>query len=174
MAKVKLAAGAEIDLLSSDEHKHQTDRVVQALAELSKNLSTTTHHIEGLITDASGNIGGGVGGPGHVLYRVTTSYAAAIHRYAFNAAGYTPGTPLQTGWLMIVENDPNGLGNLVVPLPGTSNNTVAPVTFTDGRASAYLLRRGSELRVIGGGLPDNLPISIGLQLRLIEGAEDVT
>jgi hypothetical protein len=164
MAEYELRAGAKVELLSSAEMSDEFDKLRKLLEtwrrETAPTIRKASHQ---LTTDAAGNIGGGISGPEKVIYRCPVGYEAFIHRLRITATGYTPAAPLTTGQAYIGRNGPSiSTVELFLPVSGT----VAPVIITEGSNSAVQLLSGETLVIYGSGLPNNLAMFFGLQLRL--------
>lgn len=106
------------------------------------------------------------------VWRVPTGWDAWLHRVAVTADGYTPGSPLTTSgaWLALWRDTDSPLG-FIVGLPA-SGNAVLPVTLTEGRGSAKVLRNGQTLIVSGslGTLSAAIGLYITMQVRLEKSA----
>lgn len=112
--------------------------------------------------DASGNIGGGLSNPvPAVVYVCPVSSEAWLHRFSISSPGNGPANPLKTGEIEFLGSQS---GELIYFLP--QNGVVAPVQFTEGRASAAHLNSGEQLYIVGDTLPVGTVIRVDLQILL--------
>lgn len=176
MGDVKLEAGAVLDLLSGDEYEKGTSTLTGKLDKISDQLGAIdsppmlVRVPNEVTTDASGNIGGGSLispslNPPPILYRAPVGQTARIVRMSLADGTHTPIAPLAAGWLMFYVDQPSP-GNLVTFAPQLGSTNVLPNVYTDGTHSATMLRDGQALIVVGGGLPANTNIGVGLQVWL--------
>lgn len=164
MSKQKFAIGAELDLLSPADMGKATNDIVRAVIGL-RQAPWIDHEVTLLSVDASGNVGGGVGGPGVPVYRVPTGRRVDIQRLSLSSPGYTPTAPLTAGWL--VASADQGGGPLIYMWPGAGEPAanVIPSLIGDGDSAARLTG-GQRLMLLGAGLPTGLEIVVFLQIRL--------
>lgn len=162
--RVKLVAGAEIDVLSPEEHKAQTDRTLALLKKLDKGDPTPLDRGGQLVVDAAGNLGGGLGGPGQELYKPPVGMYASIHRWALATTSHTPIAPLNQGWIMFYRGSPSS-DALIAFAPAGGSTAVAPYVISEGDG-AKILRNGQPIIALGAGLPANQQIGWTLQIRI--------
>lgn len=163
MGQTELRAGATIELLDKSELHAEVDALKRFLRDLDPPPPTVIKATAELTTDGAGNLGGGSSGPGVRIYQTPLGYEAFVHRLRVLAVGYSPSAPLTTGNVFVSRNGPT-LSTVEYFLP--TSGTVAPVIVTDGSNAAVQLVSGETLVAYGSGLPDNLTIFVGLQLRL--------
>lgn len=165
MAKFKLQAGAEIDLLTDGELAKRLDAQTRAL-----NSAPDVVDSEVTVTvDAAGNVGGGAAtgggtGDGVVIYGCPLGMRAQIQRIHLDDGAHTPAAPLAAGWLRF-SRDQAGPGGTRAFLPAGGSTAVIPAVLTDGD-SAIVLRDGQSLVLNGAGLPAGLSFNVSLQVRL--------
>lgn len=112
---------------------------------------------------AAGTIGGGLTAPAPLtVYTCPVSVEAWLHRVTFSSPGNGPANPLKTGQIVLYGTQS---GELLYFLP--QNGIVAPVQFTEGRASAAHLNSGETIGIVGDTLPAGTNIRIDLQFQLI-------
>lgn len=162
MAKYELRAGAEIDILTPAEHAKRMDKTDKEFRNsLDGEALTGTQQIA---TDAAGNVGGGVNGPGVTLYEAPAGMTAHLHRVTMSANGFTPILPVSSGWLAWYRGAPSS-GSLVMFTP-SSGTGVIPFVWSEGRHSAPIFRPGEYLVLSGAGLPASLQVGIAFQFTL--------
>lgn len=172
MAKATLEAGGVIDILGGDEYAHGTEKLAGKLDKLRDQLAaidsppTLIRVPVPLVTDGSGNLGGGAAATNPaVLYRCPQGQTARVVRFAVDDATHTPAAPLAAGWLAAYVDSVQP-PNLALALPPIGSTTVLPAIYTDGTHSATMIRDGQALVVIGAALPTNATIGFGLQVWL--------
>lgn len=166
MAEVKLEAGATFDLASGTELRELGEKLADHIDALNDD---PTYQITGanVQADASGNLGGGLTGPGLVVFRAPSGTAARLVRYSATSPTATPAAPLNTGWWALYRDTPNPAGLLAFAPP--QGGAVAPIVVSEGRTDAILIRDGGTVIVIGAALPANQALSFGFQVELIAG-----
>lgn len=164
--KCELKAGASIDVLSPKEHKEQTDRLLEELKRAARGpLVDLTSAI--VATDAAGALGGGLTGPGIVVYTCPMGRTARLHRFSITTDAATPSAPVAAGWLSIYRNQP-GPTALVHAFPQPGSATLLPIVQTWGGETAPVFRSGDRIMLAGAALPVSTKIGVTLQLCLYE------
>jgi hypothetical protein len=170
MAEYELKAGAKIELTSTDEMQAMLSPIEKLLRQAIERAPTIIKTSAEITTDGSGNLGGGLSGPGQIIYTCPAGHEAYVHRLKVTAAGYTPTSPLTTGNILVCRNA-NTAATLeqFFPVAGT----VAPVIITEGSHSCMQLGHSETLVVAGTGLPANLNMFLALQIRLWPAAATI-
>lgn len=153
MAKVKLQAGAEVDILSAKEQAEITARKSAADARRSPLVLRDSGEV---VTDASGDFDG-------ELYRVPQGSRVLVHRLSLWDPTVTPAAPNSTGWLAVYRNGAEGAPIEFAPEPGSTN--VLPVLFT-ATSDGPVLRGGELLWLHVVGTTPSIRIVYGLELDL--------
>lgn len=164
MAKSKLTAGADIDMLNEQELRAALGPFFMLLSKTEEINIFNADDI--FIANAAGVLVSQSGDP--ALYRVPNGYFASIHRIEINAPGASAiapitGAGISMGFFM---NDPTVYGNQFYPIPATVGGVVAPVVITEGSLSAKTCRPGEQIYVVGSGFLSGQNISVRLQIRL--------
>lgn len=164
--------------LVQDSLSPQRPGVVEQVVTAVKNLILPTHKeliqqlriptplkiTQTFTASAGGVIGGGLANPVPLtIWTCPVSTEAWIHRATFTSPGHGPAAPLTTGQVVLLGGQ-SGLGETVWFLP--QNGNVAPVQFTEGRASAPHLNSGETLGIVADTLPANTVLRIDLQILL--------
>lgn len=170
MGEYELKAGAKIELLDKAELHDEMAELRSVLARMAPRPPTIVKAERTLVSDSAGNIGGGITGPGVVVYQCPLGYQGFVHRFRVTATGYTPSTPLTTGEAWVARNGPTlSTVEFFLPISGV----VAPLVLAEGSNSAVQLGPGERLLLFGGSLPVDLTLFVGLQLRLWRSVADV-
>lgn len=156
MAKVKLSAGAEVDLLSPKEHEAH-------LAELEKFLSdrdgtTDVQAAAPFETDSSGNTAVLPNGGG-VVYRVPAGYRAFLTRLTVDFEGSTAKTPTSC--------DVRACADAVTPAALRVLNDAVPWVYEASRSHAPIFRQGQQVIVALQAGPTSTSIYCTVQVLLV-------
>lgn len=156
--KQKLEAGSSIDVLTSGELASETQKILDALRNLS--IESFVMDVE---TVAQATAAGTI--VNFEVYEVPLGHKCEIHRIHVNAPGATPAAPFAPagGWLGFYRNDVTPL-NLFMGLPSGST-AIAPVQITEG-SDARVLYPGNRIILSGAALGANQFIYVALQLTL--------
>lgn len=142
MAKVKLSAGAELDLLNKDE-------VLGVLKswqnELSRGARIIRHSINGTVAaDGTLTMGDNRDGPSEGMVWGITRFSVA------------PGATLGAGGLSVYLNDTNSPSGVLI-------SKLVTDIFCDARGA--MINSGDSLRIVGSGLTANTQITVTLSAR---------
>lgn len=163
--KVALKAGAEVDFLSPPEYKAEMDRLRQEIRrQAAPNLLEFS---VSFAADAAGVVGGGLGGPGAVLFTAPVGISAKIHRVQITGAGVTPIAPLAVGWLALYRTNPS-LSTLLEFTPALGSVNTLPWVVTRGQHDAPLLRSGERLVVAGAAITAGLQMGCQLHVQQMD------
>lgn len=159
MAKFKLQAGAELDLMTADEMGGLLDRHAKTLSAVPLIARTTFP----LVADNNGNIGGGAQGNGVAVLKVKPGQRFDLLRVLLDSPAATPAAPITAGWVELKRD--TGANPAEMFFPG-SGNTVAPALYTDGD-SCLRLFGGETLYAFGAGLAAGLSLVLSIQYRIV-------
>jgi hypothetical protein len=136
MAKVKLTAGAEVDLLSPKEHEAHLGHLEKAMREMAGTVDTQS--AVPFSTDATGGTATLSAGGG-VVYHVPAGYHAYMTRLSVDYEGSTAKTP--------VSCDLRVCADQVTPAALRSIAAMVPNVFSESRSHAPLFRPGQQIVV---------------------------
>lgn len=157
--KFKFEAGAEVDLLSSDEYKSGVAELLKQLSRSNRAPNSIDETYQGT-TDASGNL------PATAIFRVPVGMVVAIHRINIEAYGYTRAAPYTQGYINF-SLDVDSRHKIFVGLPA-SGSTVFPATIVDSVSAAKIAKDGQIIIATGAGLPVNTVIVFNVQVLQFE------
>ena len=145
MATVKLAAGAEFDIMSSEEHRKHLQRVKEDFLDHMRQTEgeTLTRSGQPFTTNSAGTTVGPENG-GYGIYRVPAGYDAFLTRCSVDYEGSNAAS--QVSCDLRISADTN------TPAALRSIASVVPNVFAEGRSHAPLFRGGQLVVVsmIGG------------------------
>jgi hypothetical protein len=156
MAKVKLSAGAEVDLLSPKEHEAHLAKLEQFLSE--RDGTTLVHAGSTFSTDASGNTAALAEGGGAV-YRVPDGFHAYLLRLSIDFEGSNPSSPTTCGVKVCAD--------YVTPSALRAANNTVPSVFSASRSHAPMFRQGQRVIVALQGGPATTMIYCTVQVLLV-------
>jgi hypothetical protein len=145
VAKVTLKAGAELDLMSSDEHRQHLDRLKSDLLDWMRQTEgeTLTRTGTTFVTNSSGTTAGPENG-GYGIYRVPVGYDAFLTRCSVDYEGSDAADTVSCDLRISADNN--------TPAALRSLASVVPNVFAEGRSHAPLFRGGQLVVVsITGG-----------------------
>lgn len=145
MATVKLAAGAEFDIMSSEEHKKHLQRVKEDFLDHMRQVEGETLIRAGkpFTTNSSGTTAGPENG-GYGIYRVPVGYDAFLTRLSVDYEGSNAGSPTTCDLRISADNTtPSALRSLA---------SVVPNVFAESKSHAPMFRGGQlvVVSIIGG------------------------
>lgn len=160
MALVHLKAGAELDLLSGEEHrKHLTalqGEIMRALAE--RDGTTEVRSGAPFLTDASGNTSSLPDGGGGV-YRVPTGFDASLLRLSLDYETSNPNAPVSCGVKVCAD--------AVTPAALRALTNELPNVYSASRSHAPVFRGGQRIVVGIQGGPATTNIYPTVQVLLV-------
>jgi|ERR1700722_2398200 len=160
MAHVKLGAGAEFDILSSQEHKAHTESLRHELQRFLREREGTTEVRSGapFLTDASGNTSSLSDGGGGV-YRVPTDSDAYLLRLSLDYETSNPNAPVSCGVRICAD--------AVTPAALRALTNELPNVYSASKSHAPLFRAGQRIVVGIQGGPASTSIYPTVQVLLV-------
>ena len=162
------AIGGEFDALTPAEFSDSLDKVIEKLAKT--DVPSTIRQSAIGITDASGNLGGGIQGNGIELFQMPLGFHGYLYRLVVmpaDGSGFTAAAPISQGYVYIRRNDADGPTELFLPSGGSQ---IAPNIYEGGDTGPDL-DNGERLLIIGTGLPNNIELSFFATWRMWRGPQ---
>jgi hypothetical protein len=160
MAHVRLKAGTEFDILSSEEHLAHVQRLRDEISRffLERDGTIDTHAAPSFLTDAGGNTVSLPGGGGKV-YTVRAGFHGYLVRLSIDYEGSNPSAPQNAGVKVCADQ--------VSPGSLRAVTNVIPNVFSESRTHAPVFRPGQSVVVGLQGGPASTAIYCVTQMLLV-------
>jgi hypothetical protein len=153
MARVKLEAGAEFDILSGEEYKKQSERLLQSVQGLLSARDGSWEVREGQTGTTSGS-----GNAVINVHRVPQGSELRLHRLSVDYEGSNASTP--------VTCDLRLCRDLVTPSGLIDLYNIVPAVVDYGFHQGPIFREGQIIVISVTGGPASTQLSVGIQFHL--------